>query len=573
MALFTRFGRAGLCVLLLAGGLVGGTDPVRGAWSADPSANLSVADGASDQILSKLAPTGDGGVYVSWFDGIGTGYDVRLQKLDSMGNEVLAHNGVLVADRAFSSVQDYGLDVDVSGNALLVFRDDSGANVQITASKVSAAGTLLWGAGGIQLTATTDFVASPKIAGTSDGGAVVAWTQDVTTRVQKLDAAGATVWMSDVVLTPGSGSFSASDLHGTGNDVILSYVHQTGGFGSPRHLYAQKYDAAGATLWGAGVAVFDGGSLQFGNFPSFVSDGSGGALFSWYDTSSSLQCYGQHVLADGTEAYGHNGAAASTNGVRVRVSPWISYDAANGTAYLFWQEQNSLQSQSGLYGQRFDATGTRLWTDEGSALLPLSATSITNIRTIAGNGSAFVFWDASPSFGADQLHGARIDDAGAFDIGPFDVASTPSSKSRLQAASSSAGHIVLSWSDDRVDGGDVLAQNVNLDGTLGPPSTSVGSSLPAAMGLTAYPVPALDSVEIRWVSESLGAAPHSPVHLDIVGVSGRLVASRVTTPDDLARGVVWNGQGDQGGARVGSGVYWARVRETKTEAVRLVWLD
>ena len=43
---------------------------------------------------------------------------------------------MLVADRGFSSTQDYGLDVDSAGNALLAFRDDRFVGTQITAAKV-----------------------------------------------------------------------------------------------------------------------------------------------------------------------------------------------------------------------------------------------------------------------------------------------------------------------------------------------------------------------------------------------------------------------------------------------------
>ena len=39
-------------------------------------------------------------------------------------------------------------------------------------------------------------------------------------------------------------------------------------------------------MWGSGhVHVYDGGSLQFGEFPYFTSDGNGGAVFSWYTNS------------------------------------------------------------------------------------------------------------------------------------------------------------------------------------------------------------------------------------------------------------------------------------------------
>ena len=54
---------------------------------------------------------------------------------------------------------------------------------------------------------------------------------------------------------------------------------------------AAKISAAGAPLWpGAIVTIFDAGSLQFGNFPTLITDGSGGALFSWYEVSP-LQSY------------------------------------------------------------------------------------------------------------------------------------------------------------------------------------------------------------------------------------------------------------------------------------------
>ena len=96
-------------------------------------------------------------------------------------------------------------------------------------------------------------------------------------KVQKLDSAGAALWGSGLTLIPSAGTYSVADLHDAGADVILSMVHQTGAmFWSPKHLVAQKFDAAGSALWGsAPVNVFDSGSLQIGNYPPFTPDGSG----------------------------------------------------------------------------------------------------------------------------------------------------------------------------------------------------------------------------------------------------------------------------------------------------------
>jgi hypothetical protein len=525
--------------------------------------NLPVADAAGTQVQPKVAPTSDGGCYISWFDGAG-GYDVRLQKLDSAGYEVFAHNGVLVANRGFSSTQDYGLDVDASGNALLVFRDDSISGIQITASKLSPTGTLLWGASGMQLTNTTAYVAAPKIAGTSDGGVVVAWTQDSTVRLQKLAADGSQVWGADVVLVPFAGTYSASDLHDAGADVILSIVHQTGDFYSPKHLLAQKLDSMGALLWGGGhVAVFDGGSLQFGNYPKFVPDGSGGAVFSWYDAGSlQLQCYAQHLLADGSAAFPHNGSAASTNVTRVRVSPSAAFNPSTGETFLFWEEESASQTESGVYGQKFDPGGNRQWTDNGAVVVPVGVDQITQVRCLTEGPGAFVFWVQTVGLNQDWLFGARLDGAGSIDIARFDIGSTPSNKSRLAAGRSTSGFAVLAWKDDRDDAGDILAQNVNSDGSLGSPWVGVAgddAAVPSMFLGAPQPNPMSGSTQF----ECSVATPEGAV-LDVYDVRGRVVWTSAVSSGTERRVVTWDGCDDRG-VRVPGGVYFLRLRDGRAE--------
>ena len=126
--------------------------PATAQWSTDPAVNLVLSDRSGEQVQPKVAATADGGAYVSWFDNADGGYDVYLQRLDARGFEQWAHNGILIADRSYSSTQDYGLTVDTAGNALLAYRDDQGAFERVSAFKVSPAGTPLWGPNGIQLT-------------------------------------------------------------------------------------------------------------------------------------------------------------------------------------------------------------------------------------------------------------------------------------------------------------------------------------------------------------------------------------------------------------------------------------
>ncbi|MCK4340901.1 MAG: hypothetical protein KAY37_04170 [Phycisphaerae bacterium] len=470
------------CRLLVTGLVLGLlTLSATAQWSSDPLVNLPVADRTGEQAQPKIASTSDGGCYLSWFDNSAGGYDVYLQRLDALGYEQWPHNGVLLADRSFSSTEDYGLDVDTAGNAVLAFRDDRSGSTLITAVMVAPDGTLLWGANGVQLSSGEE-VYSPRIAGTSDGNVVVGWTQEHSVKLQKLDTLGMPLWGAGVVFTDTGGAyFSLSDLHGSdAGGVIASWVRWGPNFCDPKHVWAQKLSSTGHALWnspGSHVIVFDGGSLQFGNYPPFITDGSGGAVFAWYGVSP-LQCYAQRVLADGSEAFAHNGVPVSTDATRVRVSPSVSFNPATEETFLFWVEENAAQSQDGVYGQKLAIDGTRQWTDMGKVLVPVGLDQRYFVRNLQYGDGALVFFLESPSFGNDVVYGTRVDGNGDFPW-PGDLilaCSLPSEKGRLDAALSTAGYAILAWHDGRSDDGDVYAQNVNPDGTLGLPPICPGDS-------------------------------------------------------------------------------------------------
>src|SRR5690606_18950867 len=155
---------------------------------------------------------------------------------------------------------------------------------------------------------------------------------------------------------------------------------------SPRHLWASKLTSAGALAWVEPTVVFDLASTPFGNFPKFVHDGAGGAVLGWYGTNN--DGYVQHILADGSERFAHNGVTVSTHATDLQVSTTVLHDAASDQIYLFWLERNQGQSQWGVYGQKVDGpTGTRQWGEEGRAIVPLDSVErsfVTPIFTPGG---------------------------------------------------------------------------------------------------------------------------------------------------------------------------------------------
>ena len=216
------------------------------------------------------------------------------------------------------------------------------------------------------------------------------------------------------------------------------------------------------------MKVFDSGSLQFGAFPYFVPDGSGGAVFSWYSSSPALQCFAQHILANGSEAFPHNGSAASTNTTDVRVSPAASYRAATDEVFLFWTEEDSNQVLNGVYAQKFDAKGTRKWGDSGLVVVPLGADQQIFVQNVQIGTGALAYWVDQAGFGSSTIQAARLERAGNVVCQQFPVSSLPANKARLSSDIVRSGLSAVAWEDDRSGNNGIYIQNVNRDCSLGP---------------------------------------------------------------------------------------------------------
>ena len=443
-----------------------------GQWSSDPSVNLPLADKLNnDQVQPKVKPLPNDQWYVSWFDNDpnAPGYSVYLQRLDSNGVEQFAHDGLLVAALTNSSTEDYGLDFDTQGNALLAFLDTrEGRNQQVTAAKISSAGTALWGPNGVQLTTNNNPHYAPKITGTSDGGVVVAWTNNTSVMVQKLDRQGHKVWSRPIVFSESGYNYNLSDLHAADNGSAIVSWERDNGFTSNHQLRANKISALGKILWGSSnVVLFDSGSLQFGEFPYFLYDGNGGAVFSWYTSSPTLQVFAQHIRADGSEAFPHNGSAGSTNTLNVHVEPSVSYNAASDQTFLFWTEEDSNQFTNGVSGQKFDGTGTSLWSSTGLVIVPLGSDTQTFVENVQIGTGALVFWVDSPAYGQDTMQAIKLDGSGNVICAQFPVSSAPASKYGLSDKIARSGLAAVAWADDRIGNNSIYIQNVNPNCTLG----------------------------------------------------------------------------------------------------------
>ncbi|MFM7261341.1 MAG: hypothetical protein ACKO3W_12130, partial [bacterium] len=235
-------------------------------YATDASAPLAIRATANDDVQAKLAPAPNGGTYVSYFSGVG--YDVRLARLDAAGAFVWKATDVLVEDRTNSSTTDYGLASDAAGNAYLAYEVGSA----IICTSIAPDGTTRW-------RKTVSFAAGGsvgRVTVASDGAIWVAFIEGSSTRVQRLDAGGTATFPTGGLLNETSASMFSADIQPSiDGAVIVSCVRYTT-FSGPKVLRAHRVNVDGTKPWAAtGVSVFTTGSLQFGNFPSFIPDGAG----------------------------------------------------------------------------------------------------------------------------------------------------------------------------------------------------------------------------------------------------------------------------------------------------------
>lgn len=537
-------------------------------WSDDPAVNLVVGDGPGAQVVPHLAVVPDGvepagHTYVGWYDNDSGNYDVLLQLLGPDGVPVFAPGGLIVSAHPQNTwVMDWSLAVDQGGNAVLAFADIRGGDSNIHIYKIGPDGSFPWGADGITLTADTDFKGPPCVTVTSDNQVVVVWMQSDTTsvlRLQRLEADGDLLLPAGGVAVSEAGDQSPAGnvlLPTLGSDVLLGYV-PTYTFMANRQIKVQRFDAAGAAVWPAAVMVMDDGTVPMGHYFEMTPDGTGGVIFAWsMAVGNAFGARVQRLDADGAEALPHNGAYVDAGGATGQIGPSAVYDTEMGEITVAFGTVNANQSQRGVNAQRFDAAGDRLWGPAGTTVLPRDADLAQQLRLNWDQGvpMGVVLVNVASAYGQDIVQAFRLDDTGGHAWGgPVTLASVYSGKEDIVAASNGET-LVCVWDDESGDA-DVVAQNVNADGTLGELVVAVGDGRPATLSAHGnYPNPFNPSTTIAF---DLSRPAH--VDLRVYDAGGRMVRRLASREFGAGRRqVVWDGT-DDAGRRLPSGVYHYRL--------------
>lgn len=240
------------------------------------------------------------------------------------------------------------------------------------------------------------------------------------------------------------------------------------------------------------------------------------------------------------------------------MSPSAAINPSTGETYVFWTETNGNQDQWGIYGQMFNTSGERQWTDSGLELVPLGSQQTSFATALVNELGVFAAYLINPS--AASLRVFRLGFDGTPQWGPVTVAAgSNGGKDDPVVSHGTDNSLVFTWTDNRTDAG-IYAQNIKSDGSLGQ-FTGIGGGTPqGTCPVSVSPNPSRGDFSITVNPET----PH-PYSLEIFDLSGRLV-------ETLHRG-------QQGGrenvfswqtGEVPPGIYFLRLGSGEEETVKML---
>lgn len=207
-----------------------------------------------DVFWPKMTADGMGGAIIAWEEAERT-YGIYAQHVNSLGIVQWTTNGIPLCTATGSRFGPLVVS-DEAGGAIIAWREERDADFGLFAQRVDASGALQWTSDGVTLCTTDRFLYPDDydLCSDDESGAIIAWTDDDDPHAaeddiysQRVTASGTLPWGADgVVLCSESDSQSYPDIASDGfggaavawydrrndiGDIYADFVNPSGGVG------------------------------------------------------------------------------------------------------------------------------------------------------------------------------------------------------------------------------------------------------------------------------------------------------------------------------------------------------
>ncbi|NIM12567.1 MAG: hypothetical protein GTO45_10675 [Candidatus Aminicenantes bacterium] len=296
-------------------------------WDAD---GVGICTEKQDQDNLQAAADEKGGVVITWQDRRnGKDYDIYARRIDSSGRVQWRANGVEICTAEYDQ-RGPRLVSDTMGGAVFTWQDKrNGSDYDIYTQRIDSSGRVQWTANGIAICAAANSQYDPRLASDGKGGAYITWQDyrkgsdcnfdafeeqtnfnleicrekhlnDWNIYAQLINSSGRVQWAANGVgiSTANIDQYKpqmAAD--GFGGTIVVWRAAEKE---NDHNIYAQRLTSSGKVQWTAdGITVSSAPGDQYD--PLLVSDGSGGAVVTWYDKrkGNNWDIYAQKLCASG----------------------------------------------------------------------------------------------------------------------------------------------------------------------------------------------------------------------------------------------------------------------------------
>jgi hypothetical protein len=340
---------------------------------------------------------------------------------------------------------------DADGNFVVVWEShgQDGDGFGIYAQRFTAAGAAVGGEFRVNTTTTRDQT-FPSVAMDADGDFVVVWqsrrsgTSDYDLFAQRYTASGAAAGGELPVGALVQRTIASVAMDRDGNFVVAWLAP------SPQGIYARRYTASGAAAGGQ-VRVNTAPDVLFS--PSVAVDPDGDFVVTWVNYAGDGSVYGvyaQRYNAAGATVGGE--FRVNTHTMDIQREPTVAA-FADGGFVVAWQSRNQDGSGYGIYAQRYNAAGAAAGgefrvnsTTAGSQEIPSVA--------VDSEGGFVVAWQSNGQDGSGYgIYAQRYNAAGAAAGGEFRVNSfTAGNQGAPAVAAAADGDFFVTWHSLGQDG-------------------------------------------------------------------------------------------------------------------------
>ncbi len=363
-----------------------------GKWTTN---GIAVCSNTLTQKSVAITGSGiDGSAIVVWEDKRAGNNDIYAQKIDSSGNVLWTLDGVAVCNKT-TSQKNPKLISDNAGGAIIVWEDSVNFYWDVYAQRISSSGALLWATTGVAVCAAPNTQVNPKIDVDDMGGAVITWqdkrnSTDYDIYAQRLNPAGIIQWAANgVVVCNSIGVQNNPRIEPDGsNGALISWIDKR--VGTDYDIYAQRISASGTAMWASnGVAVCSAANNQTAQDMKYL--GSNGVVIAWKDDrSGKFDIYAQQLNLSGVAQLATNGILLSNPSSIKSLNPNTISDGLGGSI-VAWQDSTAIGFD--IYSQKLNAAGSAQWTTGGVAISTASDDQVNPTQVTDGNGGAIYAWE------------------------------------------------------------------------------------------------------------------------------------------------------------------------------------